>query len=39
MPESKNQEQGVGEIPNAYGSIKISESVIEDVANGTKQAV
>ena len=31
MPESKNQEQGVGEIPNAYGSIKISEEAVASI--------
>lgn len=28
MPESKNQEHGVGETTNAYGSIKIAEDAV-----------
>ena len=33
MPESKNQEHGVGETTNAYGSIKIAEDAVAGIVS------
>ncbi len=36
MPEGKNQEHGVGETTNAYGSIKIAEDAVAGIVSAAQ---